>query len=432
MAAFSKEAEEKLLTAVRKVAEHVEDGLHPTDAVVKAASELRVPPTYVPLLCQSYNHGRATAQREKCASGDLFCKLAEYPLASSDEAMAKLYPPKVDKPGDILSKTAVHDVYSRPPRKIAESPVLEKAAASKTEVVRPPRDVNAAAARYFSQTDKIKKQAEEARRQASAVADKLLDALYDVAGFFKSAEYARPSFAEIEYNAARLYGPATKSIMDFAHGEARLSEKRASGPVHSVLPISEKREPYASIRRAMDLGKEALAKYAELRDIEAKVEPKPAEKAAGAKEANFFTNILAGGAGNIAADAFRQKQPSEIVDSMKSDLNDPEHLDELRQIQTQAMLSNLLNYDDVISGYDPDEVREAYNEISQLSPRAASQPAIMRPLLRKRLTSGALETFEAGEIPEVEKTLRTIDGSMPSSPALDNKPQVSPALKTGK
>ena len=87
------------------------------------------------------------------------------------------------------------------------------------------------------------------------------------------------------------------------------------------------------------------------------------------------------------------------------DLGDPAHEQQLRQIQTQAMLQDLMSNDEVISGYEPDTVTEAFNEISESMPRASNRAAFMRPLLRKRLTQGAMEPFEAAEMANIEKTL---------------------------
>ena len=91
--------------------------------------------------------------------------------------------------------------------------------------------------------------------------------------------------------------------------------------------------------------------------------------------------------------------------SMADILGDPDHENEIRRIQAQTMLSGMMANDDVISGHDPDEVLEAYNEVSRLSPRSATQPALVRPWLRKRLSQGAVEPFEAAEMANVEKTI---------------------------
>jgi len=109
--------------------------------------------------------------------------------------------------------------------------------------------------------------------------------------------------------------------------------------------------------------------------------------------------------GNQLRQAIAQKPTPELVDDAALAFDAPGHTNELRQIQAQAMLSDLIRNDEVISGYEPDEVIDAYNEISAMSPRAAVQPVIMRSLLRKRLTGGAVEPFEAGQLAEIEKTI---------------------------
>jgi len=91
------------------------------------------------------------------------------------------------------------------------------------------------------------------------------------------------------------------------------------------------------------------------------------------------------------------------------DLFDPEHEAELVKIRTQAMLSDFMSNDPVISTYDPEEVTDAYNQIVQMAPRSAQQPAVMRGLLRKMLQQqDAMEPFEAEQVAKIEKTMKDI------------------------
>ena len=101
-----------------------------------------------------------------------------------------------------------------------------------------------------------------------------------------------------------------------------------------------------------------------------------------------------------------QPKPTEdLVASSQTELSDPNHQNALREIEAQTMLSDFLNNDEVLSGFDPDEVLQAYNEVVSLSPHAATQPAVMRPLLRKRLAQGSYEPFEAQQIADIEKSV---------------------------
>jgi hypothetical protein len=90
-------------------------------------------------------------------------------------------------------------------------------------------------------------------------------------------------------------------------------------------------------------------------------------------------------------------------------LFDPEHEAELVKIRTQAMMSDFMSNDPVISTYDPDEVTSAYNQIVQMAPRSAQQPAVMRGLLRKMLQQqDAMEPFEAEQVAKIEKTFKDL------------------------
>jgi hypothetical protein len=92
------------------------------------------------------------------------------------------------------------------------------------------------------------------------------------------------------------------------------------------------------------------------------------------------------------------------------DLMDPAHESEIRNIQSEAMLNDLLANDEVIKGYDPEEVIDAYNEVSQFAPYASNKKAIMRDLMRKRLAGGAaaLDQFTVGEALKQQDTMRTM------------------------
>jgi hypothetical protein len=83
------------------------------------------------------------------------------------------------------------------------------------------------------------------------------------------------------------------------------------------------------------------------------------------------------------------------------------------------MLSDFMSADPVISTYAPDEVLDIYNQVSQMTPRAAQQPAVMRGLLRKMLQQqDAMEPFEAEQIIGVEKGLKSV--------AEPQKPPIAP------
>ena len=135
--------------------------------------------------------------------------------------------------------------------------------------------------------------------------------------------------------------------------------------------------------------------------------------AAAAKSPVLGAGLAGGLTGAIGASigkAFTPSSEEDVKAEAIGELFDPEHEAELVKIRTQAMLSEFLSMDPVISTYEPNEVATAYNQIVQLTPRAAQQPAIMRGLLRKMLQQqDALEPFEAGQLAEVEERLKRIE-----------------------
>lgn len=105
----------------------------------------------------------------------------------------------------------------------------------------------------------------------------------------------------------------------------------------------------------------------------------------------------------------KKPAPARLEDQMTDELFDPVHDAEMRRIRMQAMLNDFLANDPVISTYDPDEVLDAFNQVSQLVPRASAQPAVMRGQLRKLLQqTNAMEPFEANQLVDVEKGLKTV------------------------
>ena len=119
---------------------------------------------------------------------------------------------------------------------------------------------------------------------------------------------------------------------------------------------------------------------------------------------------ITGVVGATLGKAFAPATEADVEAEAVGEIFDPAHEAELRKIRTQAMLSEFISTDPVISTYDPEEVAAAYNQVVQLAPRTAQQPAVMRGLLRKMLQQqDALEPFEAGQLAEVEERLKKIE-----------------------
>lgn len=116
------------------------------------------------------------------------------------------------------------------------------------------------------------------------------------------------------------------------------------------------------------------------------------------------------------------KTKDELIEDAWMDLEDPAHDNELRKIQANTMLTSMLSDpDDPISGHEPSRVLDAYNELAQSMPRGATQPGLIRPLLRKKL-EGHQEPFEAKEMLDIEKGLAATRSPTPNTNLLARGP----------
>ena len=134
----------------------------------------------------------------------------------------------------------------------------------------------------------------------------------------------------------------------------------------------------------------------------------------------LFSAAAGSAAGRELAGRLPLSQPiGELRTRELEKLTDPEHDTELRRAQVSSMLNNFLTDDDVIKGHDPREVLEHFNGIAQIVPHGANQTEIMRSLLRKRLTQGAVDPFDLEMMLRIENGLKKRDDQV-SNGVLDD------------
>lgn len=110
------------------------------------------------------------------------------------------------------------------------------------------------------------------------------------------------------------------------------------------------------------------------------------------------------GSSNIGADVFKTPDPNKVLKEQYQQLAmDPSHENALKTIRAKSVLHDMVLNDPVISGYDPQDVAMAFNEIAELAPSLIDTPGMIRPLLRKRLESGQLADFDVKQILDMDK-----------------------------
>ena len=99
----------------------------------------------------------------------------------------------------------------------------------------------------------------------------------------------------------------------------------------------------------------------------------------------------------------QKKDPSKVLREQYQKLTDPSHENAIKTIRAKSILHDMVLNDPVISGYDPQDVAMAFNEIAELAPSLVDAPGMIRPLLRKRLESGQLADFDVKQILDMDK-----------------------------
>lgn len=438
MSQFGKEAEDRLIGCMRQVQGLVSDGEDPTQAIVKVAKENQVHSDMLPLMVQAYNTGRQTFQRDKCgAEGKgILCKVADFPIARLEDVREALYPTKVAEVIFPTDPNVVSTDYSAPPRPFQQDvqAAREKVASAKVRMTEPPKplegqDPHIKMAKIYGRKDRAERRVKAAEQNQRIARERFLLAIGQVGEYFKQAEYARLPMHEVGYNARALYGEAALDTLRYAAARNRTPLPDFNKAPKIARPVDPSQAPYTLIKLAIDRCQEAVEAAREAqrltKEASAEVEdlfrpfcPKPVTpptrvldtpQSRAEKKAGLFGSLAAGLSGGTAASigqSLSAKPTTELVDDISLELNDPAHVDELRQIEARAVLNDMMANDEVVSGYDPDEVANAYNEIVATSPSLATQPLALRPLLRKRLSAGAMEPFEAQQAAEIEKTIR--------------------------
>lgn len=434
MLTLSKAAEERIIEAVKQAVAMVDnDGISPTAAIEKVARQEQWGPNTVRFAARAYNTGRQTAQRE--TSNGILDKIASFPLADAESVVASMWPEQIKQASDaatVSSEYATAPTWldqRRQSEKVATLRSLVKAAAAAPTPIREETIFD-----VFSARTRLKVASEEARHQAAVAYDRLLNSLDKLAGYFKKAACDRKSFAEVETAVGAYFGTAGSKLMDWVYSRNHMKEARA-GQVKFAYVVSffNVHEPYNHVQACVDLARNVTEKRAQEALAKQALAAHEADKLAvyhvqpsvpqhwtllGMRKDASLGAGLAGGTIAGGAEAIikhlMQGDSDKAVSGVVQDLEDPSHDAKLRQIRTQAMMTDLMN-DDVIGGYDPDHVSQVYNQIAQLAPRVAQQPFAMRTLLRRSL-QGNVEPFEAREITDIEKTLKDTEGSSIGSP----------------
>jgi len=434
MKTLTKQTEQQLLAAIEKASEYVDTGLHPNDAITKAAAEDNIKAGHVQLMVHAYNTGRTAAQREN--GRDPLEKAATFELADTATVLDRLYPDQVKTAAEQHRSQAISPEYSRPPTWLKEQartklahatlpPMVDRRTGepAKLDYEPYPRDAKEQMKRAHCQVQRQQHAVEEARRVKSAAHDRLRAAYGDFVECFR-----RPgtiAFGTVKQAAVDYFGPNGQVVVDTAaKTHPQLTKQAAAGdypdmasePITKLARVIEATQDYQQKERAWQQLREqsekqaveTLRPFAGRREVSVLGEPQtPLVKESvggGMMAALSAANLLSDAADTVPKDGDRHK-----IEDYVAEATDPSHEEELRQIRSSAMLNELLSNDEVIGGYQPDDVLQAYNDIVALSPRAADNKLLMQSMLRQLLTQGSLAQSELDSTLGLEDKLKKRD-----------------------
>lgn len=432
MSRMSKEAEAKIVDGIERVVDLVEAGWKPNEAIIKIAGDGDYLPGHVRMMVHSYNTGRTNYQRK--SSGSLFEKTAEFPVADAGAVLEALYPEHVKTAAEIHQASAVSDDYLSPPGRWNPSPVgrLEKAAsympplASKA-IENYQRDPDRLVKKAFNLLRDLERERDQLRLRVTYSREKVAETLNDLDRHFKTLGRA-VSFTSARNNAIAAWGGVADRVMSkVAQANPNLVKEAVrdarGGEVNPTL------EPYRTIAACIKAASEYLDADAAFKDFDTKAAAatdsivsqllppvKPPKQVGSILKAAFLGKATELVPSLIAADtvrgiAGRLKPPDgdKLNSTAYMAVTDPSHEARLRKIRTASILHGLLSNDEFISGEQPEKVTEMFNQISQLAPRSAEQPMLMRALIRRYMAQGQVDPHDIGQMVDMETRLKGLD-----------------------
>lgn len=423
---MSQATQDRIELAVDRLRDY--EGLDLKTAAVKVARELKLSKDMTALVCRAYNVGAVTDHREQ--SENILDKMAAVKIIPVDEVLEDVFPQNPSTPAQKEAADGVSDCWHQPPK----APVFAKRATKEASAAKetPAEPVKQADERdvLYSVPAQLRKLAEQ---QATAERE-----LHERIGLMNkklaSSGVSKPEFAA---GVLDLFGPLGAPLA----GMVGTSPAKTAAVVFSH-PVVKTAEPYRSAAEVVAKAKELLA----IKEARVKLRINATcytaylnEKAAGSthllaeqfwdKAAAEFTKfafeeikqssgmwnyIVSSNLARIGADKLTDEGKGTSdgregqIDKQVRSLSDPAHESELRKIRTSVMLKELINHDDVLRKYPPTQIRDAFNDLSQMAPRSADKPLYTRSLLRKWMPQGGLDTFEASDLASTEKTLAGI------------------------
>jgi len=392
---------ERLMGLVRKTASLVNQGVEPTDALVKAASDGDYPAEYVLRAAESYN-GAAHLAHFKSASTEV--RGNSFPLIDAQEAVRR-----------VLDSVQL-------PAKAAADPLSLKVELGSylgdpswnDEVV---FESKAASAPSFEEMQKAATALDRAERFAIEQARATHEAA--LTGLASNIEAFRSKTSSISTNRK-------------AHWAREMLERHGKEAVDAIVlavGVSEEECTKLAADRIgvfsigvaeVDSLNSLVGHFEHCRSLEMKVAQAEHDAYVNRLER---TDLLNEAAGIKKSNIISMPQPSEALSSLLSagyetpsdairkgvmeGLMDPDFRDRLERIDRARMLHKLIKTDPIIAAKPANDIEQAFAEVNSIAPAAAKHEPLLRSMLRRRLESGQqIDDFSLNQMLTMEDRIR--------------------------
>ena len=414
---LSKNAEVKITDSLVKVAELVNSGESPNKAIAKTASDAGIPVGHIDLMVRAYNTGRSESQRH--SGGDPMEKLADFEIADTSSVIELMYPSSVKSAGSILKSIEVSSVYDRRPNhEINKLKPLSKIGHDYKSQPPMKKDSSGAFKSISSTIEKMGRDLEVIRADASSYRDKMIQGITKLSNYFRT--YGGVPFNVARANSSRLFGKKSDHLMDIVSNSNRSLVKQAGKLNDRVAAVDISKAPYSIIKECMDYADGHINKKAAVTHVQGLINGVISKSLGDHLPVESTGSVLdnlekSAGLFEAAQTAFPNinSEPYETnsADYKKYKLSNRQYAQTmaLKNIRSSAAISDLLANDPIISAHHPEDVTSNFNDIAGVMPDLAETPGVIRPLLRKRLEGGesAISEADANQMLDMELTKAT-------------------------
>lgn len=246
---LTKQAEDRILKALTEIAELTNNNVSPNEAIVKVATDMRIPHGHIQLIVNAYNTGRTTVQRK--SSDNVWEKAADFELADTSKILDRMYPDAFKKQADVHRENVVSYEYDLSPHWVAKRESLEKQARKfdwkmVDKPVEYPVDPTVDYRKAKVAAHKLDLEVDEARRRASVAWTYAVDATQDLANYFKHAGH-RP-YCEVKDNAVAMWGEPAEALFRQIDEKFPQYKKQSA----AAIPAPARGTAYELVQRCME------------------------------------------------------------------------------------------------------------------------------------------------------------------------------------